>query len=343
VLILGSLTTVLDVTGDVLFRRGAEALRPLAVGTTLESGDVVVTGRDGFLAIGFADGSKTVIPSSSTVRLLVAHGRSTQLELLNGRLESYVEKQKARDFEIRTRSFALGVKGTHFRARSEPGLTSLEVLEGVVEATELGSTSRSVIARAGEGAPLARDARLATRSLLAAPQQHSTPERNVVVAERVEGAVSYQMQLARDPAFLQLVAESRGASPRFELAGDLAPGFYHTRLSAFDAQQVEGMIGSGLVFASRRAVPEESAVRRLPDGSHEIRWTPRRSGRHTFELARTPDFTALLVSESGNYSGGVTVGPLEAPARYYWRCREEAEGESALQSLWGGSFEVPSR
>ena len=97
VLTLGNLTAVLDVSGDVLFSRGAGALRPLAVGTTLEPGDMVVTGRDGFLAIGFADGSKTVIPSSSTVRLLAAHGRSTRLELLDGRLESYVEKQKARE------------------------------------------------------------------------------------------------------------------------------------------------------------------------------------------------------------------------------------------------------
>lgn len=153
----------------------------------------------------------------------------------------------------------------------------------------------------------------------------------------------YQLQLARDPGFLQLVAESRAARPRFELAGDLAPGFYHTRLSAFDARQIEGMTGSGLVFASRRALPEESVAQRLSDGSYEIRWTPRGNGRHTFELARTPDFATLLVSESGNYPGGVTVGPLEAPARYYWRCREEAGGESTLQSQWGGSFEVPSR
>jgi hypothetical protein len=343
VLTVGSLATVLDVSGDVFFSRAAGAQRPLAAGTTLEPGDVVVTERNGFVAIGFPDGSRTVIPSSSTVRLLVAHGRSTRLELLNGRLESHVEKQKAREFEIRTRAFALGVKGTHFRARSESELATLEVLEGVVEATELGGANRSLVARAGEGAPLKRDARLATRTLLAPPQQHSTRERNVVIADLVDGAVSYQLQLARDPGFLQLVAESRAAGPRFELTGDLAPGFYHTRLSAFDAEQVEGKAGSGLVFASRRAMPEESAVRHLPDGSYEIRWTPRRNGRHTFELARTADFATLLVSESGNYPGGVTVGPLEAPARYYWRCREEAEGESVLQSQWGGSFEVLSR
>ncbi len=204
-----------------------------------------------------------------------------------------------------------------------------------MKATELGGANRSVVARAGEGAPLAPDTRLATRNLLAAPQQHSTPERNVVVADLVEGAVLYQLQLARDPGFLQLVAESRRVSPRFELPGDLAPGFYHTRLSAVDAQQIEGIVGSGLVFASYRAIPEESAVQRLPDGSYEIRWTPRRNGRHTFELAQTPDFTALIARESGIYPGGVTVGPLEAPSRYYWRCREEAEGDRSAVALGG--------
>ncbi|MBT2324404.1 FecR domain-containing protein [Variovorax paradoxus] len=343
VLSLGSLAAVLDVNGDVFLNRGAGIQQPLAAGTTLEPGDVMVTGRNGFLSIRFVDGSKAVIPSNSTVRLLAAHGRSTRLELLNGRMESQVEKQKERDFEIRTRTFALGVKGTHFRARAENDQTTLEVLEGLVVATELDGEHRSLEARAGEGAPFSRDAPLATRPLLPAPQQHPTLERRVVAAGAVDGAVSYQLQLARDPGFLQLVTESRTAEPRFELAGDLAPGFYHTRLSAFDAQRVEGMAGSGLVFAPRAAEPDESVVRPLPDGSFEIRWTPRRDGRHTFELARTPEFSALLVSESGNYPGGVTVGPLEAPARYYWRCREQAEGESALQSAWGGSFEVPSR
>ena len=71
------------------------------------------------------------------MRLLAADGRKTRLELVDGRLESYVEKQKARAFEVRTRTFALGVKGTHFRARADGDAATLEVLDGEVLATDL--------------------------------------------------------------------------------------------------------------------------------------------------------------------------------------------------------------
>ena len=114
----------------------------------------------------------------------------------------------------------------------------------------------------------------------------------------------------------------------------VAPGFYHTRLTAFDAQQVEGLTGGGIVFAARGPGPAESTATRLADGSFEIRWTVRRHGRQTFELARLPHFAAPLVSESGAYAGGVTVGLLEAPGRYYWRCIEEDEGAPSSRAIW---------
>jgi hypothetical protein len=85
-----------------------------------------------------------------------------------------------------------------------------------------------------------------------------------------------------------------------------------------------------------------SEVRSAGNGLWQIRWTTRQGQRHTFELANTPDFASPLVAESGTYMSGVTVGPLEGPARYYWRCREQAEGESSPPTEWGGSFEVTS-
>jgi hypothetical protein len=340
---LGGPAAVLHVSGNVLLQRAANPEQQLAAGTALAPGDLLTTGRDSFLTVGFADGSRVVLPSSSSARLVEARGQRTQLELLSGRVESYVEKQREREFEIRTRSFALGVKGTHFRVQSEGGVQTLEVLEGTVRATELADGRRSAEVGALEGVPLgAAGSVLAVRNLLPAPAQHAPISRNTVAAEAVPGAAAYRLQLAADATFLRLATESREPVPRFALQDSLSPGFYHTRVSALDEQGIEGRASEGVTFVSPPQAPMTSEARAAGNGLWQIRWTTRQGQRHTFELARTPDFASPLVAESGTYMSGVTVGPLEGPARYYWRCREQAEGESSLPTEWGGSFEVAS-
>jgi len=340
VLNLGGLAAVLHVSGSVLLQRASGLEQPLAAGTTLAEGDLLTTGRDGFVTVGFADGSRVVLPSSSSARLIEAHGQRTQLELLNGRAESYVEKQKEREFEIRTRSYALGVKGTHFRVRSEGAEQTLEVLEGKVQATEL-SGGRSTDVSALQGMPLSvAGTGPEVRSLLPPPAQRTETDRNTVAAQPVAGAAAYHLQLATDPGFLRLAAESRAQTPRFVLADSLATGFYHTRVSALDAQGIEGQASEGVTFMAPAQAPMASEVHALGNGRWEIRWTTRAGRSHTFALAKTPDFASPVVVESGTFTSGVTVGPLDGPARYYWRCREQAEGESSLPTEWGGSFET---
>jgi hypothetical protein len=337
---LGGLAAVLHVSGSVLLQRAGGPEQPLTAGTALAQGDLLTTGRDSFLTVGFIDGSRVVLPSSSSARLIEAHGQRTRLELLSGRVESYVEKQKEREFEIRTRSFALGVKGTHFRVRSEGGDQTLEVLEGKVQATEL-SGGRSADVSALQGLPLGTaGSALEVRHLLPAPAQRTETDRNTIAAQPVAGAAAYHLQLATDPGFLRLAAESRAQAPRFALEDSLATGFYHTRVSALDAQGIEGQASEGVTFVAPPQAPMASEVRALAGGRWEIRWTTRPGRSHTFALAKTPDFASPLVVESGTFMSGVTVGPLEGPARYYWRCREQAEGESSLPTEWGGSFET---
>lgn len=344
-LAIGSTAAILDLSGEVHLDRPPGGAHALAAGMQLQPGDVLITGRNGFVAVAFSDGSRIVVPSSSAVRLLEARGQATRFELLDGRIESYVEQHRRREFEIRTRTHALGVRGTHFRVRADRDASTLEVLEGSVLATPLHDPGTGLAVPAGQGLPL--EAGAVPTVLLPPPTQRIVPEPNVVVADPVPGAHAYRLQLSRDPEFFRLVAESRAERPRFELATDTVPGFYHTRLTAFDAQRVEGRAGSGIVFLAGGAPPLESTVHRLANGSFEIRWTARHSQRHTFELARSPDFAAPLFIGTGDYSGGVAIDSLEGPARYYWRCSEapsqESQGESQPLSVWGGSFEVPAR
>ncbi|MBU2407643.1 MAG: FecR domain-containing protein, partial [Gammaproteobacteria bacterium] len=324
ILRLGEGARVIDVSGQVLISRDGATQVPLLRDAVVQPGDVLMTGREGFLALGLADGSRVVIPSSSAAKLVKLRGQSIRIELLDGRIESYVEKRRKRDFEIRTRTFSLGVKGTHFRARSDSDAQTVEVLEGSVVAKPLEAEGPGVPVLAGQGARLEDGESPRTRKLLPAPAQQISSLPGWVTANAVEGAAAYQLQLARDPAFISLASESQTERPEFRLAG-LTTGFYHTRISAFDRQHVEGQVDMGVIYQGEARTAERDATRREA-GQYEIRWTLDPSRRHTFELSRSEDFSSVVAIESGSFPSGVTVGPLNVPGRYYWRSRDEVEG-----------------
>jgi len=339
VLLLGggtAVAAVVELSGSAWLKRGNDAPRALAQGAAVQANDVVVTDRGAFLSLGMGDGSRLVMPSSSAVQVLVANGRVTQLKLLDGRVEAHVEKQRGREFEIRNRTAALGVRGTHFRARAEEGVISAEVIEGAVAVSS--ANGPGLLLAAASGALLEGPGALQSQPLLPAPQNAQQGGGRAAVVP-VTGAVSYRMQLARDERFLQLAHEERSQQGEFALPADLQAGFYHLRLTAFDARQLEGMPGDSIVYIAADATP--AGVRRMDDGRYEISWPARPGQRYAFELARTAAFAPALASEPVLYGGGVLVGPLDMPGRYHWRGRE-IKAPGAQPMVFEGSFEVPA-
>ena len=57
VLALGNQAAVLEVSGEVLLYRGAAAHEAVATGIALGPGDVLIAGRNGFVTVGFIDGT----------------------------------------------------------------------------------------------------------------------------------------------------------------------------------------------------------------------------------------------------------------------------------------------
>jgi hypothetical protein len=104
---------VAELSGTAWITRGVQARQALAVGASVATGDTLETERNTFLSLRLSDGSRVVVPSSSMVRVLSSNARLTRLELLQGRVESYVQKQDGRTFEVQTRTGKLGVRGTH--------------------------------------------------------------------------------------------------------------------------------------------------------------------------------------------------------------------------------------
>lgn len=328
---------VAEMSGTAWITRGAQARQALVVGASVAAGDTLETERNTFLSLRLGDGSRVVVPSSSVVRVLSSGARLTRLELVKGRVESYVQKQNGRTFEVQTQTGKLGVRGTHFRVRDEDGISTSEVIDGEVQVLGSGKDPRTVRIGRGQGALLAGSGALAVKPLLPAPGSIDN-DAHTVNAAPVESAGDYRLQLARDEQFQQIFFEALASTPQFTLPPTLEPGFHHLRLTAFDAQHIEGLPGRHVLFVPVTG-EGTSTTRALPDGQIEIRWPARAGQRYTFELSRTASFSLVLLSQPVEESAGVVVGPFAVPGGYYWR----ALVLDSEERPFGGGFEVPMR
>ncbi|KWF20837.1 hypothetical protein WT56_29705 [Burkholderia pseudomultivorans] len=326
---------IAELSGTARMKRGDASPHPLDAGMPIRAGDILETDDHTYLSFHLRDGSTLVMPSGSTVRVVVADGHTTRLQLLDGRIEARAAKQHGRTFEIRTRIATLGVRGTHFRVRDEHGAVTAEVLSGVVAVSTEGRPE--LLLAAAQGASLAGAPE--ARPLLPPPQLNdSASSTRVLFATPLHDALRYRLLLATDPDFIHSAYEATAADGVFTLPDTLPGGFYHARVSAFDARDIEGMPGESIVHV--RDVRPAGGVRRMRDGRYEIRWAAPAGQRCIFELARTPDFAQPIVSDPAVYGAGSIVGPLDIPGRYYWRARTVTANDD--RTLAFGSFDVQS-
>ncbi|AMP11959.1 fecR family protein [Collimonas arenae] len=339
----GAVAIVSELAGSAWIKRGNTPQRPLARGAGVQPGDVLVTEQDAFLSMTLADGSHVVMPSSSALKVLAINGQLVRFELLNGRLESHVEKQNGKHFEIRTKSAELGVRGTYFRVRDEDNVVAVEVIEGKVAVGEVAADPRNLLLGVARGSLLAGSDAMQSCQLLPAPERLESAIDGDILAAPMAEASGYRLQLARDDRFLQLIHEQISSQPRFILPDTLAPGFFHLRLTALDQRKLEGLPSDSTVYVAASA-SRRSGVENLGDGRYKVRWPGRSGQKYRFELARTTEFSPLLAEDSAFYGNGVTVGPFAVPGKYYWRSVEidSNTGDLAAAPSFSGSFEVPA-
>ncbi|RYF72757.1 MAG: LysM peptidoglycan-binding domain-containing protein [Comamonadaceae bacterium] len=345
----GGAASVVELSGTAWLQRGEGEPRPLDMHTLVQSGDKLLTERNTFLCLELWDGSRVVMPSSSTVRVTAAEGSRTQLELIGGRIESQVEKQQGRLFDVRTRTASLGVKGTRFRVRDEDGTVSTEVLEGSVQVTSNIDSAQSVLVRDGEGLLLQAGVPLKPQRLLAAPGMTVSNGGATLTIEAVPEARGYRMQVAQDERFSRIVHEATGAEPEFRLPIDLPEGFYFVRVTALDRDAVEGLPREQPIHLAGRTAEAGIGATPMSDGRFDVRWPAVSGQRFVFELARDAEFKLRLIELPLVYQGGVTVGPLTVSGTYHWRARPveatasgtTTAGPPVMQA--GGRIEVPAR
>lgn len=320
---------VVRVEGEA--RSGGTAL---AAGAMLAPGAEVATGKDGYVTIELADGSRLVLQSQSRLRIreaarypgLDAHRSAVEVD--NGRVETQAAPQKGGGrFEIRTPLATTAVRGTDFRVANDAAArhTRSEVLTGSV-------------AVAGNGAPVEVAAGFGTLvdetrrpippvKLLPAPDLSRLP----VLQERVlfrfnleplAGARGYRAQVARDRGFQAVVAAdaSTGTQVRFDGVPD---GDYWLRVRALDERALEGADGyHSFRLKARPEPPFPSAPRdggKASGDAVELAWTAAaEAATYRVQLARDRAFGALVADEGAVAATTLRAGGL-APGDYFWR------------------------
>jgi hypothetical protein len=320
---------VIGVEGEA--RSGGAALAP---GATLGPGAEVTTGRDGFVTIELADGTRLVLQAQSRLRIREA-GRYPDLgayrsaiEIERGRVESRAAPQPGGGrFEIHTPLATTAVRGTDFRvaADADARVTRSEVVTGSVEVSGAGAP---VTVAAGFGTVVDESRRPAPPvRLLPAPDLARLPKLQERVVfrfalEPVAGARGYRAQLARDRDFQAVVAEhaASAAEARF---GGVPDGDYWLRVRALDERALEGADGyHAFRLKARPEPPFPSAPRDAGKASGEaveLAWTAAaEAATYRVQLARDAAFANLVADEPAVAATGFRAGGL-VPGEYFWR------------------------
>lgn len=324
----------------------------LMAGSKFKVGQDIKTGENGFVTVKLADGSSLVVQSLSQVRLensrlISAAGLpQTRIALAAGRVEADVSKSTtgSRQFEIRTPTSNMGVRGTKFRVSSDPQarISTGEVLEGTVNVAELqASGSRDVVAGFGtvveQGKPPADPVKLlAPPDLSTAATLHERPLLRFRFTPLV-GATGYRAQVATDATFSELRAEGvfKTAEAKF---GDLADGNYHLRLRAMDKAGIEG---ADAVLPFRLKARPEPPFASAPQNKSkfagenaDFKWAKStEAARYRFQLARDAKFTSLVIDEKAVGADSFTPPNNLPPAEYFWRAASvRADGDTGP---WG--------
>ena len=243
-------------------RAGSAFAQPvsLKLGDALQRDDVVHTLGDGFLSVRYGDGTLNTMPSNARMQLQQLSKGVARAVLLGGTVHSKVVKQQNASkstFEIQLPTVTVGVRGTDFGVSISPESQWLSVVEGLVSVRQNHSCAPAVAVKGGEGAVLSQ-VPIRPMALLPAPTVRNSDkaQRHAQYSEfdvaPVADAVAYRAQVARDAAFVDVVADVRSSSAAVRVNdANLADGFYYVRLNAVDGQDIDGMPSVYGFFKSR--------------------------------------------------------------------------------------------
>jgi len=352
-----AVATVAFITGRAQRDTGQAEPVALAVGDTLQPGDLLVTDADASVTLRLADASRVLVSGGSRVRMesLLSFGRSgvisSRLGVEKGEADSRINPDHAAGtrYDVRTPALTLGVRGTEFRVRVDDAATTTttEVTQGRVAAVSPKLRSERAV-DAGFGMVAQAAGGLAgVQPLPAAPGLSTLP----VLYERVPlgfswpplpGAVAYRAQVFSDDSLNQRLLDGVFERPAAQWA-DLPDGRYLLQVRARNAQGLEGRDGH-LAF-TLKARPEPPFTGEPRDEGHaygervEFSWTTAAAAlRYRLQVASDARFETLLLDRADVTASHFTH-PLP-PGRYHWRLASIAKGDDQGPFSDAASFEL---
>ncbi|MDY0744070.1 FecR domain-containing protein [Paucibacter sp. R3-3] len=345
-----SVAQAVFVQGEVSLRHaGGSTPAPLRTGDELRSGDALVTGEQATLTLRFVDGSRLLVAPRSevTVEELLVYGRSAvpamRLQLQKGSADSKVQPSRERpaDYQLKTPSLLLGVRGTEFRVQvSDDGRSArAEVLEGTVAGTPAGAAAATPMpAGYGLAATLGQAPSPLTK-LLPAPALAGVPQKleripMTITWPALDGAGAYRAQVFDGQG--NLLLDGRFESPRAQWA-DLPDGNYKLRLRGIDALGLEGLAAEQDVRLKARPEPPFASSpapdARVYGDSAPLAWTrPVNAQSFRLQVGTDAGFQAPPVLERSGLSS-TELGASLPPGQYFWRVASTAAGPD--DGPWG--------
>lgn len=316
------------------------------VGASLREGQVITTGRNGFVSFRSGFGARFSMPSNSTMRLdrarkyLLGGILDVDFAVLKGRGSAGSPKLNAQDrLRMRTPKATTAVRGTDFRVGyiEESDISLTEVIEGSV-ALAVGEASGGVEAgfgvastAAGLGSP---EALLAPVEFIE-PAKIQTDETLKFALIPLAKAKAYRVQLARDAGFLDVLTETITADPAIAFDA-LDDGRYFIRARGISASAIEGNSQAYSFRRKRLGVTGSVAPSPLGDG-FLFKWASVGQGPSSFafQLWREGAEASPVVDETGLTITSLVLTDL-APGSYKWRVAVlQADKEDGLIKVWG--------
>jgi hypothetical protein len=176
-----------------------------------------------------------------------------------------------------------------------------------------------------------------------APLAGATGQSTVITVRwrRAIGATSYQVQLALDPAFSQVVLDDSTPTDTLRTIGPLAVSTtYYVRVNSRNRIGASGF-SAGVGFTTGASQPTSPVILAPNPGATDqpttitAQWT-KPSGATSFhlQLARDGTFTTLVVNDSTLTDSLRTVGPLEVATSYFLRVRSRNQvGASGFSTV----------
>jgi hypothetical protein len=249
----------IPIEGEVKFIRGNAEVREkegdewkkLSLNDRVVEGSTVRTGKESGIEIRFKNGDSWDQRSDSTVKVTTARQKGDldqhKLFLHIGKTITTIKKATGREsrFEIDTPAAVCAARGTEFRTSVDAyEATRSEVLEGRID---IEANNRRLLIEEGEGILVKKgEPPLSPTKLLLPPQLLNV--RAIykrlpfeLAFQKIEGAVSYRVVLARDGEIRDVLKETMIKPENMFALSQLNDGTYYLQTQSIDSLGLEGL------------------------------------------------------------------------------------------------------